>query len=238
MGQYISIHNAKLWTEKRGNGVPVILLSGGPGTYNYLEPVAALIDDACEVIMFDPKGCGRSTSNGEGYELQSCLEDIERIRTHYDITKWIVIGHSWGADVGLAYSLLYSQSTLGYGSISGTGIQNDRDWKEAYKQKKLEIGEELPDFAFEVNKKVHRSLINSWRSFIKRPTLLKEISQLEIPSLFVYAANDIRPSWPIKQISNLIKNSTYIEIEDTEHYIWLCNKEKLREILREFIENL
>ena len=62
--KYIEIENERIWTEKRGQGgVPVILISGGPGTCNYLEPLSALIDDICEVIMYDPRGCGRSDDN-------------------------------------------------------------------------------------------------------------------------------------------------------------------------------
>lgn len=92
-----------------------------------------------------------------------------------------------------------------------------------------------PDFEYEANKIVHRSLINSWRSFTKKTLLLKEISEVEIPSLFIFAENDIRPSWSIKQISNLISDSSYIEIEGAGHYIWLSEKDKLGEVLRSFI---
>jgi len=235
--KYITVEHGEIWTEKRGQGVPVILISGGPGSCNYLEPVSCLIDDACEVIMFDPKGCGRSSYNGDGYDIESALQDLERIREEYGHDKWIVVGHSWGADLGLAYSLLFPQSVLGYVSISGTGIQNDRDWKDTYNRKKAEKDELKPDFQFEANKIVHRSLINSWRSFIKKPLLLKDISEIQVPSLFIYAEHDIRPAWPIMQISNLITNSKYIEIKGAEHYIWLSDKNKLSEVLRDFIKN-
>ncbi|MBB4826427.1 proline iminopeptidase [Sporosarcina luteola] len=131
--------------------------------------------------------------------------------------------------------MLFPQSILGYVSISGTGIQNDRDWKDTYNRKKVERKELKPDFEYEANKIVHRSLINSWRSFTKKTLLLKEISEVEIPSLFIFAENDIRPSWSIKQISNLISDSSYIEIEGAGHYIWLSEKDKLGEVLRSFI---
>lgn len=234
--KFIEVENAMLWTKKRGDGIPVILISGGPGTCNYLEPLSTLIENFCKVIMFDPRGCGRSTYDGEGYDLKICLQDIERIRCEYGIEKWVVIGHSWGADLGLAYSLIYSHSILGYVSISGTGIQNDRDWKNAYNRNKAEMGEVIPDFEYEDNKIVHRSLIDSWRHYIKNPNLLKDISHLELPSLFIYAENDIRPSWSIKQISNLINISKYIELKGAEHYIWLTKQNKLGEVLGDFIK--
>lgn len=236
--KYIKVRNGNLWTDKRGQGVPVILISGGPGSCNYLDPISNLIDDICEVIMFDPKGCGRSNYDGNGYDLEACLQDIENIREEYGHQSWVVIGHSWGADLGLAYSLLYPKSVIGYVSISGTGIQNDRDWKDTYNRNKVEIDELKPDFEYEANNIVHRSLIDSWREFIKKPLLLKEISQIDLPSLFIYAENDIRPSWSIEQISNLIPNSRYIEIEGAEHYIWLNKKKELGEVLKPFIKQM
>ncbi|WP_306009520.1 alpha/beta hydrolase [Bacillus sp. MMSF_3328] len=157
--------------------------------------------------------------DGNGYNLEACLQDIEQIREEYGLKNWVVIGHSWGADLGLAYSLLYPKSVIGYVSISGTGIQNDRDWKETYNRNKVEIDELKPNFEYEANKIVHRSLINSWREFIKKPLLLREISQIDLPSLFIYAENDIRPSWSIKQVSNLIPNSRYIVIEGTLYLV-------------------
>ena len=237
--KYIEVENGSLWTKKVGQGMPVLLISGGPGMCNYLEPVSTLIENICEVILFDPKGCGRSRFDGDdGYDLKSCIDDMEAIRRAYGYEKWVVIGHSWGADIGLAYTLLYPQSIEAFVSISGTGIQNDRDWKEAYNQNKMERKEAMPDFLFEVNKTVHRSLINSWRTFIKKTNLLKQLSQLEVATLFIFAEKDIRPSWPIQQLAALINDAQYIEMPNAGHYIWLGEKEReqLAKILHRFIE--
>ncbi|MBM7619335.1 proline iminopeptidase [Bacillus tianshenii] len=238
MQNYIKVDNTQIWTEKWGKGVPVILISGGPGCCNYMEPVAEIIGDTSEVIMFDPRGCGRSLFDGEGHDLETALKDLETIRTEYGVDKWVVIGHSWGADLGLAYVLRHSGSILGFISMCGTGIQNDRDWKESYKRNKAQIGELLPEFAYEPNKIVHRSLIDSWRAFIKQPSLLRDISELDLPTLFVFAEKDIRPSWPIQQLSFLMKNSRYIELEGAEHYIWQTKQDELAEVLREFIKRI
>ncbi|MGM9986153.1 MAG: alpha/beta fold hydrolase, partial [Bacillaceae bacterium] len=84
---------------------------------------------------------------------------------------------------------------------------------------------------------VHRSLIDSWRTFIKTPSLLKDISTITCPSLFICGEKDIRPSWPIKQVANLINDAKYIEMKEASHYIWFDKEEELGEILREFIKS-
>ncbi|RLQ96262.1 alpha/beta fold hydrolase [Falsibacillus albus] len=233
--EYIHIDGAELWTIKQGKGVPVILISGGPGCCDYLEPISRLIDESCEVIRFDPRGVGRSSKVDKGYELHRCLWDMEAIRKTYKIDKWIVIGHSWGADLALAYALLYPESLSGMVSIAGTGIQNDRDWKETYVKNKQILGESSPELNFPHNPIVHRSLIDSWRRFIKYSKLLHEISNIQIPSMFVMGEKDIRPSWPIEQIAHLIPYSTYHVIEGAGHYIWQNEEDSLRTCLLTFI---
>ncbi|MEN1936583.1 alpha/beta hydrolase [Paenibacillus sp. 102] len=233
--QFIETRGFRLWTAKQGKGIPVLFISGGPGCADYLEPVASLIDDICEVIRFDPRGCGRSEFDGIGYGVKECIEDIERIREYYKIEKWVVMGHSWGADLALAYAILQPNSLLGFVAISGTGIQNDRDWKRAYQEGLKGQGETCPDSVYFYNKEVHRSLMNSWRDFIKGPNILKEISKIEIPTLFIYGQNDIRPSWPILQIASIIEGAQTIEIAEAEHYIWMQNESILREVLRKYV---
>lgn len=93
-----------------------------------------------------------------------------------------------------------------------------------------------PAFEYEANMIVHCSLINSWRAFIKKPLVLREISYIDLPSLFIYAENDICPSWSVKQVSNHIPNSRYIKIEGAEHFIWLNNKKELGNVLKPFIK--
>lgn len=62
--------------------------------------------------------------------------------------------------------------------------------------------------------------------------LLKRISDLNIPALFVYWSKDIRPSWSAEQIAYLMPDACFVMIDDAAHYIWLTHYEKLRSALR------
>ncbi|MEM7240718.1 MAG: prolyl aminopeptidase [Pseudomonadota bacterium] len=102
-----------LYIEQCGNpeGIPVIILHGGPGggcspgMRRFFHP------DLYRVILFDQRGCGRSKphSSVEANTTWHLVEDIERIRHHYDIDDWIVFGGSWGAALGLIYAIHYPQ---------------------------------------------------------------------------------------------------------------------------------
>ncbi|MCR8981424.1 alpha/beta fold hydrolase [Brevibacillus laterosporus] len=239
MEQYISLDQSSLslWTKREGGGIPILLCSGGPGCCDYLEPVADMLSDLAQVIRFDQRGCGRSNYT-DACQLQTCLTDIEEIRKYYQIEKWIIVGHSWGADLALAYTLYYPESVYGLVYMSGTGVQNDRDWKATYQKGIAENKEQMVMLDYPVNKEVHRSLIDSWRAFIKEPELLRRISEIKAPSYFLYGDEDIRPSWPIQQIAHLIKDAQLHCIKGAGHYIWLQKPDSLQELLKGFVKQI
>lgn len=70
---------------------------------------------------------------------------------------------------------------------------------------------------------------------VQRPDLLLKLSKLQAPALFVYGERDIRPSWPIKQVAQLMPNARFELIDGAEHVIWFSPQNELRVLLREFI---
>lgn len=91
------------------NGIPVVVLHGGPGggcspsMRRYFDP------EKYHVILFDQRGCGRSkpfasVTNNTTWDL---VADIERIRAALGIDKWIAFGGSWGATLALIYAQTY-----------------------------------------------------------------------------------------------------------------------------------
>ena len=103
-----------IYVEESGNknGKPVIFLHGGPGGgvdpkyRRYFNP------DKWRIIMFDQRGCGKSTPFAELKENTTwdLVDDIEKIRNHLSIDNWVVFGGSWGSTLSLAYSQTYPNS--------------------------------------------------------------------------------------------------------------------------------
>ena len=48
------INGVQLWTTTQGRWQPIVLCHGGPGGYDYLQPIADMISDLCQVIRYDP----------------------------------------------------------------------------------------------------------------------------------------------------------------------------------------
>ena len=103
-----------IYVEESGNknGKPVIFLHGGPGGgvdpkyRRYFNP------DKWRIIMFDQRGCGKSNPFAELKENTTwdLVDDIEKIRKHLSIDRWVVYGGSWGSTLSLAYSQTYPDS--------------------------------------------------------------------------------------------------------------------------------
>jgi proline iminopeptidase len=114
----------------RPEGLPVLLCHGGPGMWDYLEPVAGLLPDFA-VHRFDQRGCGKSSGPAD-YSVARAVGDIEDLRRHWGYERWRVFGHSWGATLALAYAWAHPHRVERLVYCSGVGPGND--WKPPYRE--------------------------------------------------------------------------------------------------------
>lgn len=113
----------------RHDSVPVLLCHGGPGMWDYLEPVAGMLPEFA-VHRFDQRGCGQS-SGPPDYSVSRAVSDIEDLRRHWGYDRWQVFGHSWGATLALAYAWSHPGRVEKLVYCSGVGPGSD--WKPSYR---------------------------------------------------------------------------------------------------------
>lgn len=106
-----------LYLEECGSadGVPVVFLHGGPG--GACEPGHRRFFDpeAYRIILFDQRGSGKSRphANLEDNTTWDLIADLEKIREHLGIEKWVLFGGSWGSTLALAYAQTHPDRVLG-----------------------------------------------------------------------------------------------------------------------------
>jgi proline iminopeptidase len=128
----------EIYWELCGNpsGKPAIVLHGGPGSG--CDPWYRRLFDptAYKVLLFDQRGCGRSRPHASDPETslaenttQHLIDDIERLRVHLGIERWLMLGGSWGCTLALAYAVQHPArvTELVLFGIT-TGRKQEFDW--------------------------------------------------------------------------------------------------------------
>ncbi|MFM7067987.1 MAG: prolyl aminopeptidase [Actinomycetes bacterium] len=93
------------------DGKLAVVVHGGPGGgsspshYRFFDP------DVYRVVLLDQRGCGRSTPHAsvDHNTTWDLVDDLERVREHVGVERWMVFGGSWGSTLSLAYAQLHPE---------------------------------------------------------------------------------------------------------------------------------
>jgi proline iminopeptidase len=102
-----------LYYEQCGNpkGQPAVFLHGGPGGGLIPDYRRFFDPKTYRIALFEQRGSGRSTPHAslEDNTTWHLVDDIEKLREHLGIDRWLVFGGSWGSTLALAYAQTHSQ---------------------------------------------------------------------------------------------------------------------------------
>jgi proline iminopeptidase len=109
--------HAMYW-EVSGNpkGVPVLFVHGGPGG-GTAPPYRRFFDPAYwKIVLFDQRGCGRSrpAASVTANTTSHLVADMEMLRRHLGVERWLLFGGSWGSTLAIAYGEAHPERALGF----------------------------------------------------------------------------------------------------------------------------
>jgi proline iminopeptidase len=122
-----------LYYEECGNpaGKPAVFLHGGPG--GGFGPDARRFFDpqAYHIVLFDQRGAGRSTPYADLREntTWTLVEDMEKLRVHLGIERWVVFGGSWGSTLALCYAIAHPERVV---ALVLRGVYLGRRWENEW----------------------------------------------------------------------------------------------------------
>jgi len=97
-----------IYYEQSGNqhGKPALFVHGGPGGGGDVNARRFFSPEGYRIVTFDQRGCGRSRPHAslEANTTWDLVADIEALRRHLGIERWLVFGGSWGSTLSLAYA--------------------------------------------------------------------------------------------------------------------------------------
>jgi proline iminopeptidase len=108
-GKYVTVNGAKLWVVLAGQGDPLIIIPGGPGSAHFSYRSFDSLAKDNQIVFFDAFGRGKSDTaqDVKEYSLDRDIEDIEGLRVALHFDKLNVLGHSYGGLVAQGYAIKY-----------------------------------------------------------------------------------------------------------------------------------
>jgi proline iminopeptidase len=138
MGMVDTGDGNQIYWEERGNpnGVPALIVHGGPGSGCGVGAGRSLDPERFRVIVFDQRNCGRSTPHASDPAADMTLNttrhlirDMEQLREHRGVGKYLLCGASWGSTLSLAYGEQYPGRVSGMLLTSVTSTRRaELDW--------------------------------------------------------------------------------------------------------------
>jgi len=113
---YADVKDGKLYYEQEGQGIPIVLINGGPGgTHHGFHPYFSQLKDVARVIYYDQRGTGKSSKDAtkKTYTVTQAVEDLESLRKALKIDKWVLLGHSYGGLLAQCYALKFPEHCRG-----------------------------------------------------------------------------------------------------------------------------
>ncbi|UJR18209.1 hypothetical protein I4U23_005110 [Adineta vaga] len=100
-----------LYYEEVGNpsGKPIVFIHGGPGSGTTARERRFFDPQTYRILIYHQRGAGNSTPNAclEQNTTWHLVDDLEKLRQHFNVDQWIVFGGSWGSTLSLAYAETY-----------------------------------------------------------------------------------------------------------------------------------
>jgi len=103
----LPVDGASLFCRTVGSGPPIVVLHGIPFAHPYLLPEMDRLSDRFRLLYYDQQGRGRSAKQvrPEDVSLASDVAVLDAVRRHFRLNSTVFVGHSWGAQLALAYAL-------------------------------------------------------------------------------------------------------------------------------------
>lgn len=205
---------------RQGSGQPVVLLHGFGEDSSIFYSQVAVLKDVCEVIVPDLPGSGRSElfikDDKKDVTLTNYADWLHAFLEQLELQQVIVLGHSMGGYLALAYAEKYGSNLKGFGLLHSTAFADSEEKKET-RRKAIKIIESYGSYSFlrstipnlfaagfkQQHPNVVNDLIEKGSSFqpqalvqyyeimISRPDRTEVLKQLKIPALFIIGTEDI-----------------------------------------------
>jgi pimeloyl-ACP methyl ester carboxylesterase len=257
----ITIPPHTIFYRDQGTGIPTLLLHGFAEDSTVWDNQADILSTACRLIIPDLPGSGRSSALTAPISIEELATVVKGLLDRLNIDKCILIGHSMGGYITLAFAALYPERLHAFGLFHSTAYP-DSEEKKTTRRKAIEfirsngsvpfIRQSTPNL-FSAFTREHRpelidaaitkysnfapgSLIGYYEAMIARPDRTAVLEEFARPVLFIMGEDDnIIPLQQALEQCYLPSISHLHIVKNSGHEAMLEDPEKSNRILLDFL---
>ncbi len=247
-----------LYYEESGQGTPILLVHGFPLNHTIWQPIVPRLGKCSRVITPDLRGFGKSPAPGGTYSMRLLAEDLLHLLDRLEIEKAVVVGHSMGGYVALAFAKAYPQRLSGLGLVAS---QAEADAPER-RQSRLNIADDVerkgvrvvadgmpvkltanPELAAQLHELIHatasqQGVAGCMRGMAERPDATEWLGQIAAPSVVIAGTSDgIIPVAKGQVMATLLGRSWLVKIEGVGHMPMMEAPDRVAEALIQLVKS-
>jgi pimeloyl-ACP methyl ester carboxylesterase len=255
--------NLEIFYKVMGKGQPVVLLHGFAEDSSIWNEQAGFLQEHCQLIIPDLPGSGKSGMLPKNATIDDYATCVDALLSNEKIEKCILLGHSMGGYITLAFAERYAEKLKAFGFVHSTAFA-DNDEKKASREKGIQMMEEYGVFSFlknttpnlfsenykkQYSEKVSdlieqgknfskEALVQYYTAMMNRPDRTEVLAKSNVPVLFIIGSDDKAAPLDelLKQVS--LPNISYIHIiEGVGHMSLWEEADQLNNYLLDFIKN-
>jgi 3-oxoadipate enol-lactonase len=233
----ININGIKLAYERHGKGTPLVLLHGYPLDHHLWDEVVPLLKNTFDLIVPDLRGFGESTTVETSYMMNDFASDIVGLLNQIDIHKIVIVGHSMGGYVALAFARLYPERVSGLGLVSTQVLADPPDRKEGRYKTAADVAEKgisgvvemmTPKFTSDphwqafarktMEAQQHVAYIGALKAMAERVDSTSLLSEIKTPVVVIHGdADALIPIDRAREVKAALPKSHLVEIKGVGH---------------------
>jgi proline iminopeptidase len=220
-------HSVYLEQSGSPDGIPVVVLHGGPGAGIGTEYRRFFDPNKYWIIGFDQRGCGQSLPFGElnHNTSQHLVDDVLAIQQHLGIDKWLLFGGSWGSTLALLVAIAAPAKVSGM-ILRGVFLGREQDY-QWYLDPKGGAAQLFPDYYQAFLKPVEamlgrRSIVDAYSSVLSGSNDIQKMAAIKAWCLWEARISRLHTEYSEEDLSDNLNRAISLALLECHYIVNKC----------------
>ena len=243
--------------EEHGQGTPVMLVHGYPLNRSIWYPLIPLLKEKARLVLPDLRGFGQSPVTDGTYSMRLLAEDLRVLLDRLEIEKVVLVGHSMGGYVSLAFAQAYPHRLAGLALVASQAAADNPETRASrekiagvVKRKGLKPVAETtsrltcqPDLVAPltalVMKASRNGVIGALKGMAERPDAQEWLSTITVPTVVIAGCEDvIIPMERARLMTQLLGRAWLVEVEHAAHMPMMEQPQAVADAILQVIKSI